>query len=113
MPARRVGLKWASDNRRLVMDPLFPFKGRTPTNSAVGYETLIHDVVTRRYSCAPTWWSRPGGSCSQCLTPGRPKRQAWPNYDSGGDGPAAADELLARDGERIWRPVTTSLEQTS
>jgi glucose-6-phosphate 1-dehydrogenase len=36
-----------------------------------------------------------------------------PNYDSGGDGPAAADELLARDGERIWRPVTTSLEQTS
>jgi glucose-6-phosphate 1-dehydrogenase len=35
------------------------------------------------------------------------------NYDSGGDGPAAADELLARDGERIWRPVTTSLEQTS
>jgi glucose-6-phosphate 1-dehydrogenase len=45
MPARRVGFKWASDNRRLVMDPLFPFKGRTPTNSAVGYETLIHDVM--------------------------------------------------------------------
>jgi glucose-6-phosphate 1-dehydrogenase len=50
----------------------------------------------------------------------QPVLDAWttekagvPNYDSGGDGPAAADELLARDGERIWRPVTTSLEQTS
>jgi Glucose-6-phosphate dehydrogenase, C-terminal domain len=49
----------------------------------------------------------------------RPVPDAWrtekagvPNYDSGGDGPAAADELLARDGERILRPVTTSLEQT-
>ena len=48
----------------------------------------------------------------------QPVLDAWtteeagvPNYDSGGDGPAAADELLARDGERIWRP--TSLEQTS
>jgi hypothetical protein len=40
----------------------------------------------------------------------QPVLDAWtteeagvPNYDSGGDGPAAADELLARDGERIWR----------
>jgi glucose-6-phosphate 1-dehydrogenase len=41
------------------------------------------------------------------------KKARAPKYDSGGDGPAAADELLARDGERIWRPVTTSLEQTS
>ena len=50
----------------------------------------------------------------------QPVLDAWatekagvPNYFSGGDGPAAADELLARDGERIWRPVTMSLEQTS
>ena len=49
----------------------------------------------------------------------QPVLDAWttekagvPNYDSGGDGPAAADELLARDGERLWRPVTTSLEQS-
>src|ERR1700722_19024712 len=40
----------------------------------------------------------------------QPVLDAWttekarvPNYDSGGDRPAAADELLARDGERIWR----------
>jgi hypothetical protein len=29
----------------------------------------------------------------------------FPDYDSGRDGPKAADELLARDGERAWRPV--------
>src|SRR5260370_19552096 len=28
----------------------------------------------------------------------------FPNYVAGGDGPAAADELLARDG-RAWRPL--------
>jgi glucose-6-phosphate 1-dehydrogenase len=28
----------------------------------------------------------------------------FPNYTSGGSGPAAADELLARDG-RAWRPL--------
>jgi glucose-6-phosphate 1-dehydrogenase len=28
----------------------------------------------------------------------------FPNYAAGSDGPAAADELLARDGRR-WRPI--------
>jgi glucose-6-phosphate 1-dehydrogenase len=28
----------------------------------------------------------------------------FPNYVAGGNGPAAADELLARDG-RAWRPL--------
>ena len=28
----------------------------------------------------------------------------FPNYAAGGSGPAAADELLARDG-RAWRPL--------
>jgi glucose-6-phosphate 1-dehydrogenase len=28
----------------------------------------------------------------------------FPNYGAGSDGPAAADELLARDG-RTWRPL--------
>jgi glucose-6-phosphate 1-dehydrogenase len=28
----------------------------------------------------------------------------FPNYAAGSDGPAAADELLARDG-RAWRPL--------
>jgi hypothetical protein len=29
----------------------------------------------------------------------------FPDYDSGSDGPKAADELLARNGERAWRAV--------
>ena len=30
----------------------------------------------------------------------------FPDYDTGSDGPNAADELLARDGGRVWRKVT-------
>jgi glucose-6-phosphate 1-dehydrogenase len=29
----------------------------------------------------------------------------FPDYNSGSDGPNAADELLARDGGRVWRKV--------
>jgi glucose-6-phosphate 1-dehydrogenase len=29
----------------------------------------------------------------------------FPNYDSGSAGPKAADELIALDGPRTWRPV--------
>jgi glucose-6-phosphate 1-dehydrogenase len=34
--------------------------------------------------------------------------QGFPNYVAGSSGPAAADELLARDG-RSWRPLTNDL----
>jgi glucose-6-phosphate 1-dehydrogenase len=29
----------------------------------------------------------------------------FPSYDSGSDGPKAADELLVRSGDRCWRPL--------
>jgi glucose-6-phosphate 1-dehydrogenase len=35
----------------------------------------------------------------------------FPNYASGSDGPKAADDLLARDGERAWRPVCAPAER--
>jgi glucose-6-phosphate 1-dehydrogenase len=35
----------------------------------------------------------------------------FPDYDSGSDGPDAADELLARDGKRAWRPVISASEK--
>ena len=35
----------------------------------------------------------------------------FPDYDSGSDGPNAADELLARDGGRAWRPVISAPEK--
>ena len=39
------------------------------------------------------------------------KKADFPDYDSGSDGPKAADELLARDGGRAWRPVIPASEQ--
>jgi hypothetical protein len=39
------------------------------------------------------------------------EKAEFPNYDSGSDGPNAADELLARDGGRVWRPVAPLSEQ--
>jgi glucose-6-phosphate 1-dehydrogenase len=35
----------------------------------------------------------------------------FPNYESGSDGPKEADKLIARDGERTWRPVIPASEQ--
>jgi glucose-6-phosphate 1-dehydrogenase len=39
------------------------------------------------------------------------KKADFPDYDSGSDGPKAADELLARDGERTWRPMIPATER--
>jgi glucose-6-phosphate 1-dehydrogenase len=33
------------------------------------------------------------------------KKADFPDYASGSDGPKEADELLARDGKRAWRPL--------
>jgi hypothetical protein len=61
--------------------------------------------ATRRCSCVPTWWSRLGASYSPWLDAWTAEKADFPDYDSGSDGPNAADELLARDGGRVWRPV--------
>ena len=37
----------------------------------------------------------------------------FPNYASGSDGPGAAEELIARDGGRQWRPATLATESKS
>jgi glucose-6-phosphate 1-dehydrogenase len=36
------------------------------------------------------------------------KAKDFPNYASGSDGPKAADELIAREGGRQWRPVAVA-----
>ena len=38
------------------------------------------------------------------------KKADFPDYDSGSDGPMAADELLTRGGERAWRSVIPAQE---
>ena len=35
-----------------------------------------------------------------------------PDYASGSDGPQAADDLLAHDGNRAWRPIGPTVERT-
>lgn len=84
-----------------------------PKEPNVGYETLLYDVMTGDQ----TLFMR-ADMVEQAWRVVQPVLDAWaaakadfPNYASGADGPKAADELLARDGERAWRPVGQPLEQ--
>ncbi|WP_420971892.1 glucose-6-phosphate dehydrogenase [Bradyrhizobium sp. B120] len=78
-----------------------------PKEPNVGYETLIYDVMIGD----PTLFMR-ADMVEQAWRIVQPVLDAWaaekadfPDYDSGSDGPNAADELLARDGGRVWRSV--------
>jgi glucose-6-phosphate 1-dehydrogenase len=84
-----------------------------PKKPNVGYETLIYDVMIDD----PTLFMH-ADMVEQAWRIVQPVLDAWaaekadfPDYDSGSDGPKAADELLARDGERAWRPVALLSEQ--
>ena len=64
-----------------------------------------HAGRRRRSSTAPTWWRRPGGWPTPVLDLwGSLPARDFPNYAAGSHGPAAADELLARDGRRWIEP---------
>jgi glucose-6-phosphate 1-dehydrogenase len=73
----------------------------------VGYETLLYDVMIGD----PTLFMR-ADLVEEAWRVVQPVLDAWaadkaeiPIYDSGSDGPKEADALLARDGDRVWRPV--------
>jgi glucose-6-phosphate 1-dehydrogenase len=73
----------------------------------VGYETLIHDVMTGNQ----TLFMR-ADMVEHTWRIVQPVLDAWaahsgdfPNYASGSDGPKAADELIAQDGPRVWRTI--------
>lgn len=78
----------------------------------VGYETLLYDVMIgdatlfhRADMVEETW------RVVQPVLDTWAKEQAdFPNYASGSDGPADADDLLAGDSGRRWRPVNHSVE---
>lgn len=73
----------------------------------VGYETLLYDVMIgdqtlfmRADMIEDSW------RIVQPVLDEWSKKQAdIPSYPSGSNGPVAADELLARDGNRAWRPI--------
>jgi glucose-6-phosphate 1-dehydrogenase len=78
-----------------------------PKEPNIGYETLIYDVMTgdqtlfnRADMVEETW--RVVGKVLETWSTEKPV--GFPNYASGGDGPADADALLMRDG-RAWRPL--------
>ena len=85
------------------------------TEANVGYETLIHDVMTGNQ----TLFMR-ADMVEQTWRIVQPVLDAWAaeaatsrTTHSGSDGPPAADDLLARDGMRAWRPLGRPAEQTA
>jgi glucose-6-phosphate 1-dehydrogenase len=74
----------------------------------VGYETLLLDVMQgdqtlfMRADMVEQGW-RIVQPVLDAWTQDRPQ---FPNYASGSEGPAAAADLLERQGGRSWRPLT-------
>jgi glucose-6-phosphate 1-dehydrogenase len=91
----------------------FHYNDWFPKEPNVGYETLLYDVMVGD----PTLFMR-ADMVEQAWRIVQPVLDAWeaekpdfPNYDSGSTGPEAADELLGRDGNRAWRPVSPPSER--
>jgi glucose-6-phosphate 1-dehydrogenase len=86
----------------------FRYRDWFRSESNVGYETLLYDVMIgdatlfQRADQVEAGWS----AVQPVLDAWGAARPAdFPNYASGSAGPAAADALIGRDGGRAWRPV--------
>jgi glucose-6-phosphate 1-dehydrogenase len=95
------------DLAAVTMD--FRYDDWFPKDPNVGYETLIYDVMTgdqtrfMRADMVEAGWR----IVQPVLDAWAADKADFPNYDSGTAGPKAAEDLLARDGRRSWRPVST------
>ena len=93
----------------------FDYKTYFKTAPNTGYETLIYDCMIgdatlfQRADNIEAGW-RAVQPILDAWANNPPKD--FPNYAAGGDGPAAAAELLARDG-RAWRPLTPIRQLTA
>jgi glucose-6-phosphate 1-dehydrogenase len=117
-PDEGISLQFEVKRRGPVVDLAavkmdFHYDDWFPKEPNVGYETLIYDVMIGDQ----TLFMR-ADMVEQSWRIVQPVLNAWatektdfPNYDSGSDGPKAADELLACDGERAWRPVIPATER--
>ena len=115
-PDEGISLQFEVKRRGPVVDLAavkmdFHYDDWFPKEPNVGYETLIYDVMIGD----PTLFMR-ADMVEQSWRIVQPVLDAWaaekadfPDYDSGSDGPKAADELLARDGDRAWRPVVSAI----
>ena len=119
-PDEGISLQFEVKRRGPVVDLAavkmdFHYNDWFPKEPNVGYETLIYDVMIGD----PTLFMR-ADMVEQGWRIVQPVLDAWaakkadfPNYNSGSDGPKAADELLHRDGGRVWRPVGLASSATS
>jgi glucose-6-phosphate 1-dehydrogenase len=117
-PDEGISLQFEVKRRGPVVDLAavkmdFHYDDWFPKEPNVGYETLLYDVMIGD----PTLFMR-ADMVEQAWRIVQPVLDAWatdkadvPGYDSGSDGPKAADELLARDADRTWRPVNLPTKQ--
>jgi glucose-6-phosphate 1-dehydrogenase len=95
----------AMDLAAVKMD--FRYDDYFPKLSNVGYETLIHDVMSgdqtlfMRADMVESAWA----VVEPVLDLWSKDKAEFPNYASGEDGPKAADALIERQGGRRWRVV--------
>jgi len=84
----------------------FNYRDYFGQSSSTGYETLIYDCMIgdatlfQRADNTELGWK----VVDPMLKLWQKEKSDFPNYAAGSNGPAAADELLARDG-RAWRPI--------
>ena len=114
-PDETVSLQFEAKRRGPIMElsPVkmeFQYDDWFVANANVGYETLIYDVMIGD----PTLFMR-ADMIEQGWRIVQPVLDDWaahppgfPNYDSGSEGPEAAEALIAEGGGRTWR----SLSQT-
>jgi glucose-6-phosphate 1-dehydrogenase len=103
----------AMDLAAVKMD--FRYDDWFPAEANVGYETLLHDVMTGD----PTLFMR-ADMIEQAWRIVQPVLDAWdkgdgskpPVYRAGSSGPDEADSLLTREG-RAWRPINGDGERMS
>jgi glucose-6-phosphate 1-dehydrogenase len=83
-----------------------------PKQPSIGYETLLYDVMTGDQTLFT-----PADVVEQSWRVVQPVLDAWaaekatfPNYESGSDGPKAADDLLRADCREAWRPLVPPLQ---
>ncbi|MET1026333.1 MAG: glucose-6-phosphate dehydrogenase [Dongiaceae bacterium] len=116
-PDEGISLQFEVKRRGAVVDlaPVkmdFHYDDWFPKEPNVGYETLLYDVMIGD----PTLFMR-ADMVEQSWRIVQPVLDAWAAetsdiafYESGSEGPDAADALLAADGNRAWRPVAPSPE---
>jgi glucose-6-phosphate 1-dehydrogenase len=84
-----------------------------PKEPSVGYETLLYDVMTgdqtrfTRADMVEHAWR----IVQPVLDAWAAEKAAFPNYESGSDGPQAADELLTADCGGAWRPLVAPAQK--